>query len=69
VQGIQEGRFPRDHVRVELGEILAGREPGRTSDGEVTVFKSLGLAIEDVAAAALAYRRAKQAGRGIQVEL
>ena len=54
---------------MELGEILAGREPGRTSDGEVTVFKSLGLAIEDVAAAALAYRRAKQAGRGIQVEL
>jgi ornithine cyclodeaminase/alanine dehydrogenase-like protein (mu-crystallin family) len=69
VQGIQEGRFPREHARVELGEILAGREPGRTSDGEVTVFKSLGLAIEDVAAAALAYRRAKEAGRGVPVEL
>ncbi len=69
VQGIREGRFPREHARVELGEILAGREPGRTSDDEVTVFKSLGVAIEDVAAAALAYRRAKQAGRGIEVEL
>jgi len=68
VQGIAEGRFTRDHARLEMGEILAGREPGRLG-GEVTLFKSLGLAIEDVAAAALAYRRAKEAGRGIQVEL
>lgn len=69
VQGIREGRFPREHVRVELGDILAGREPGRTSEDEVTVFKSLGVAIEDVAAAAVAYRRAMEAGQGIQVEL
>ena len=69
VQGIREGRFPREHARLELGEILAGREPGRTRDDEVTIFKSLGVAIEDVAAAALAYRRAKEAGRGIDVEL
>jgi ornithine cyclodeaminase/alanine dehydrogenase-like protein (mu-crystallin family) len=69
VQGIQEGYFPREHVGVELGEILAGRASGRRNDSEVTVFKSLGLAIEDVAAAALAYRRATEAGRGIQLEL
>jgi alanine dehydrogenase len=68
IQASAEGRFGRQHVRTELGDILAGREPGRTGD-EVTVFKSLGLAIEDVAAAALAYRRAREAGRGIEVEL
>jgi len=55
-------------VQTELGDILAGRAPGRTGD-EVTVFKSLGLAIEDVAAAAVAYRRAREAGRGVEVEL
>jgi ornithine cyclodeaminase/alanine dehydrogenase-like protein (mu-crystallin family) len=69
IEGIREGRFPREHARVELGEILAGREPGRTNEDEVTVFKSLGMAIEDVAAAALAYRLAKEAGRGIEVDL
>jgi len=68
LQAFSEGLFPREHVRVEIGDILAGREPGRTGD-EVTVFKSLGLAIEDVAAAALAYRRAREMGRGIEVEL
>ena len=64
----EEHGFGRDHVRVELGEILAGREAGRAGD-EVTVFKSLGLAIEDVAAAGLAYRRAREMRRGIEVEL
>ncbi len=68
LQAFGEGRFGRDHVQTELGDILAGRAPGRTGD-EVTVFKSLGLAIEDVAAAAVAYRRAREAGRGVEVEL
>jgi alanine dehydrogenase len=47
---------------------VAGRAQGRTSRGEVTLFKSLGLAIEDVAAAGLVYRRAQAAGRGTVVE-
>ena len=56
-----------DHVRAELGDIVAGRAPGRTSRDEVTLFKSLGLAIEDVATAGLVYRRAKAEGRGTVV--
>jgi alanine dehydrogenase len=63
--GIQEGRFGADHIRAELGEVAAGR----SVTGDVTVFKSLGLAIEDVVAAGLAYRRARDAGRGTQVAL
>lgn len=56
VLGIAEGRFGPDHIRAELGEIVGGK-PGRTSLSEVTLFKSLGLAVEDLAAAGLAWRR------------
>ena len=49
---IREGRFGPDHLAAELGDVAAGRAPGRTSPSQVTVFKSLGLAVEDVAAAA-----------------
>jgi ornithine cyclodeaminase len=42
----------------EIGEVLAGRRPGRGSDEEITVFKSVGLAVEDVVAAGLVYRKA-----------
>jgi len=57
VQSIAEGRFTADHVRAELGQVIAGQSVGRTSADEVTLFKSLGLAIEDITAAALVYRR------------
>jgi alanine dehydrogenase len=65
VLGIQEGRFAADHIVAELGELIADpARPARRSDTEVTVFKSLGLAVEDVTAAALAYRRAVEQGIG-----
>jgi len=69
VQSIAEGRFGAEHVAAELGEVAAGTQPGRTSDDQVTLFKSLGLAVEDVTAAGLAYRKALAAGRGLVVEL
>jgi ornithine cyclodeaminase len=56
-------------VDAELGEVLAGLHPGRTSDGELTVFESLGLAVEDLAAARLAVERARTLGLGTEVEL
>jgi ornithine cyclodeaminase len=70
VLGIQEGRFGADHIVAELGELL-GEETadGRRSDTEVTVFKSLGLAVEDVTAAELAYRRAVERGVGQELTL
>jgi ornithine cyclodeaminase len=64
-----EGRIGPDHIAGELGDVLAGRVAGRTSPREITLFKSLGLAIEDVAAADLAYRRAVAAGLGRDLPL
>jgi ornithine cyclodeaminase len=64
-----EGAIGDDHIRAELGEVLLGRHPGRTSAEEVTVFKSLGLAVEDVASAHLIHEKATRTGAGTRVEL
>jgi ornithine cyclodeaminase/alanine dehydrogenase-like protein (mu-crystallin family) len=55
-----------EHIRAELGEVLIGKHPGRTSTAELTLYKSLGLAIQDLAAAELATARARAAGRGVE---
>jgi ornithine cyclodeaminase len=57
------------HVRAELGEVLAGLKPGRKDDTELTLFRSLGLAVEDLAAAELAVANARSQGLGTEVEL
>ena len=59
-----EGAITADHVAGELGELLSGLVPGRQSPEQITLFKSLGMAVEDVAAAHLAYTRARASGRG-----
>jgi ornithine cyclodeaminase len=70
VMGMQEGRFGADHIVAELGELIADQtRAGRRSDTEVTVFKSLGLAVEDVTAAELAYRRAVERGIGQELDI
>jgi ornithine cyclodeaminase len=58
-----------DHVRAELGEVLAGTAQGRLAAGELTLFRSLGLAVEDLAAAQCAVSAATQQGIGTEVEL
>ena len=68
VMGVQEGRFRADHIVAEIGELVNGT-PGRQNDREVTIFKSLGMAVEDVTAADLAYRRAVERGVGQELEL
>jgi alanine dehydrogenase len=67
VMGIQEGRFGKDHIAAELGEVAANPSLGRTANDEIIVFKSLGMAVEDVAAADLAYRRASEMKRGAAI--
>jgi ornithine cyclodeaminase len=57
-----------EHIRAELGELLTGAAEGRKSEDEVTLFKSLGLAVEDLAAAAYLYEKARRQGRGVTVE-
>ena len=60
----REGVIGPDHIRAELGELLTGEKPGRTSPDEITCFKSLGIAIEDLFAAEYLYRRAREAKVG-----
>jgi ornithine cyclodeaminase/alanine dehydrogenase-like protein (mu-crystallin family) len=66
---IGEGRITPDHIHAELGAVAAGVRAGRAGAEQVTLFKSLGLAIEDVVSAGLAYRRAVADGRGVKVPL
>jgi ornithine cyclodeaminase/alanine dehydrogenase-like protein (mu-crystallin family) len=57
------------HIRAELGEVLLGSRPGRSDAQALTVFRSLGLAVEDLAAAELAVDNARRAGAGVEVAL
>ena len=57
-----------NHIRAELGEVLVGAHPGREDEDELTVFKSLGLAVEDLAAAELVVRKARARGLGAEVD-
>ena len=69
VQGIAEGRFQAAHVAGELGELVLGRTAGRTSDDQITIFKSLGMAVEDVVSADLVFRMAVESGAGVELTL
>ena len=64
-----EGAFGPDHVRGDLGDVLTGAVAGREDAGEVTLFKSLGLAIEDLAAARLVYEKGVALGTGVWISL
>jgi len=57
------------NIGTELGEVLSGKASGRQSQDEITVYKAMGHACEDMAAASLVYRRAKQEGVGSTVSL
>ncbi len=65
---VEEGAIGPEHILAELGEVLVGAHPGRTSDDELTIFKSLGLAVEDLAAAELVVARAREQGVGTEVD-
>jgi alanine dehydrogenase len=69
VMGMAAGLFSAAHIRGELGEVVLGRASGRTSEDEVTIFKSLGMAVEDVVAADLVLRRAVETGAGTELTL
>ena len=63
-----DGSIGADHIRAELGEVLAGMHPGREHEDELTVFKSYGIGVEDLAAAELVVRRARERGVGVEVD-
>jgi ornithine cyclodeaminase len=66
---IREGAVKPDHIQAELGQVIIGEDPGRRSDGEFTLFKSLGLSVEDVASAAFVAQRARETGIGQTVTM
>lgn len=66
---LKEKLIEENHIYAELGELVAGVKPGRTSPEEVTLFKSVGLALQDLAVARLAYERAKRLKVGLELSL
>lgn len=66
---LRAGAMALTDVHAELSEVVVGRKPGRRSPEEIVIFDSTGVAIEDVAAAAMVYEKAIGAGRGITVDL
>jgi ornithine cyclodeaminase/alanine dehydrogenase-like protein (mu-crystallin family) len=66
---IEEGAITADHVHANLGDIIIGTRPGREDDEEVTLFKSCGLAVQDVSTALAVHEAARARGVGTEVEL
>jgi ornithine cyclodeaminase len=66
---LREGLVSSDHVRAEIGELVTHKAPGRTSRGQITLYKSVGVAVQDAAAAALVLEAAAAQGAGTEVDL
>jgi ornithine cyclodeaminase len=66
---IKEGAITADHISGELGEVILGKVPGRRSSDEITMFKSVGLAIQDVAVAMRVYQIAQEREIGQMVTI
>jgi ornithine cyclodeaminase/alanine dehydrogenase-like protein (mu-crystallin family) len=66
---INQGLITPDWIHAELGDIVTGKKPGRTSSDQITLFKSVGLAVQDAISAGRALSRTKEAGLGQIVHL
>jgi alanine dehydrogenase len=66
---IRDGIIGPDHIHAEIGELVSGARPGRTSAEQITIYKSVGVAAQDAAAAALVLETARERGLGTEVEL
>lgn len=66
---LAEGRLPMENIVGEVGQVLLGQIPGRRSPEEITLFESVGIAVEDLAAAYLIYQKACRQGLGVEVEI
>lgn len=68
LHAVAAGLVTEEHVLGEIGEVMAGRKAGRTSDTDVTIFKSLGAITQDLAAGWFVYRRAVEEGLGVDTD-
>ena len=66
IQPLEHGKIGPDHIHAELGELVSGAKPGRTTADQITFYKSVGVAVQD-AAAALVLGAAREAGAGREV--
>lgn len=67
-EAVRTGAITVEHIHAELGDVLTGRKGGRANDEEITLFKSVGVAVEDIATASFVYERALAAGIGRSLE-
>jgi alanine dehydrogenase len=68
-RAIEQGVIAPDHVHTELGEVVAGTAKGRTEETQITLYKSVGVAVQDAAGAALVLQAATERGVGAVVEI
>ena len=66
---IRDGRITADHIHAEIGELVTRKRPGRANDRQITLYKSVGVAVEDAAATALVLRLARERGVGREIAL
>jgi ornithine cyclodeaminase/alanine dehydrogenase-like protein (mu-crystallin family) len=66
---IKNGVISNEDIHGDLGEVILGQKPGRRTENEITVFKSVGFAVEDLVTAHLAYQRARERGVGSEFKL
>jgi ornithine cyclodeaminase/alanine dehydrogenase-like protein (mu-crystallin family) len=64
IQAQQSGAFSWDDLAAEIGEVASGAHPGRIADHELTIFKSVGIALQDAASAAVALANAERENLG-----
>jgi ornithine cyclodeaminase len=68
-RALEAGAIDADHIYAEIGELVAGDRPGRTDDTQLTLYKSVGVAVQDAAAAALVLEAARNSGVGSPIEM
>lgn len=69
LEPLRAGLITEEHVHAELGELVAGTKPGRTSREQLTLYKSVGVAVQDAAAASLVVAAAQRTGIGRHIDL
>lgn len=69
IEAMSRGSYKVDEISGEIGEVIAGKKAGRTSTQQITLFKSVGIAVEDVAAANTIYKSALRESAGIEIKL
>jgi ornithine cyclodeaminase len=69
IEPIRDGVIGEDHIHAELGELVLGTRAGRTAREQITLYKSVGVAVQDAVAAALALEAAREQGAGRRLEL